>query len=231
MIQHRETFLENVAKQLGRPGRTSGVKRPVYQKSPQHNVMKDHSKDELLAILKDQCLAIHTDFKQTTHDGIEKAIDEVLEEYKASSVITWNDPRFDAYGLSDFQKRENVDVWDAGKESRSIELAERADVGITFSDYTLAESGTVVLLSNKGKGRAVSLLPTYYIAIIPKSTLVPRMTQATDAIHKMVEAEGARLPSCINFITGPSNSADIELNLVVGVHGPIRACYIVVEDR
>lgn len=230
MIQKRESFLENVAKQFGRKPVTEGVVRPDYQHKPHLEVMKNYSKDELVEVLKTQCLAIHTDFKQTKKASLTTVIDQVLEEYKAKSVITWDDPRFAHFGLTAFQERETVDVWRAEHNSDSIEIAERADVGITFSDYTLAESGTVVLLSENGKGRSVSLLPTYYIAIIPKSTLVPRMTQATTAIHKMA-ATGKRVPSCVNFISGPSNSADIEMSLVVGVHGPIRACYILVEDE
>jgi len=230
MIQKREAFLENVAKQLGRKPRTEGVVRPDYKHKPHLEIMKGYSQDQLVEVLKTQCLAIHTDYKQTKKAELESVIDQVLKEYDAKSVITWDDPRFNEFGLTAFQEREEVDVWRAEHGSDSIEIAERAAIGITFSDYTLAESGTVVLLSESGKGRSVSLLPTYYIAIIPKSTLVSRMTQATTEIHKLVKA-GKRMPSCVNFISGPSNSADIEMSLVVGVHGPLRACYILVEDE
>lgn len=120
--------------------------------------------------------------------------------------------------------------WDAEQGAKNIEKAEQANVGITFSEITLAESATVVLYASEHAGRSVSLLPTTYIAIIPKSSIVPRMTQASDILKQQIR-DGVTVPSCINYITGPSNSADIEMDLVVGVHAPVKAAYILVNDR
>jgi L-lactate dehydrogenase complex protein LldG len=235
-IINRETFLDSISARLGRSSHKETVQRPNWKHQPQYNVLEGYSKDELLEVLRKQCKIIHTDLIETTSENLIDTLSKVAEGYGGGPIVTWNDGRFDSFGLTPLIKNEwpkqgvDVHVWDPSLEDENRTFSEKANIGITFSDVTLAESGTVLLYSNRNNGRSISLLPTNYIAIIPKSTIVPRMTQATGKLHQMVEAREA-IPSCVNFVTGPSNSADIEMNLVVGVHGPVRASYVVVEDR
>lgn len=231
-VFNRDAFLNTVAEKLNRP-RKMNVTKPAWTTTPQFDVLKDATQDELVEVLKKHCEVIHTQFIETSLDELTQQIRRVFKQYEVGSVVTWKDERYKEFGLEqDLLTNEDIDVhiWDPALKEKNIVAAEKADVGITFSDITLAESGTVVLFSNENKGRSVSLLPKTYIAIVPKSTLVPRMTQATSVINKQVQ-EGKKISSCIDFITGPSNSADIELNLIVGVHGPIKATYILVNDK
>ncbi|MBS4206025.1 LutC/YkgG family protein [Lederbergia citrea] len=234
-IQNREAFLNKISGRLGRDKFPSKVERPKWSYNPQDAVLKEADLDELLEALKTQCTKIHTDLIETNIAGLAETVRNIVSEYGGGPIVTWKDSRFDEYGLSPLFNKvwpgENVEVheWDASKEEENIKLAEKANIGITISDITLAESGTAVLFSSKDKGRTVSFLPLKSVIIIPKSSLVPRMTQAARIIREKTK-NGEHLASCINFITGPSNSADIEMNLVVGVHGPVNAAYIVVED-
>jgi L-lactate dehydrogenase complex protein LldG len=235
-ISNRVSFLSSISSRLGRNDRLESVQRPNWKFQPQHRVLKDHSQDQLLEILKDQCTRIHTDIVETTVPSLTHTISQVVDNYGGGPIVTWADKRLESYGLhslfsSDWKNMGiDVHVWDSSKGDENRKFAEEANIGITFSDVTLAESGTVVLFSNSDRGRSVSLLPTNYIALIPKSSIVPRMTQFAASIHQTIE-NGEPIPPCINFITGPSNSADIEMKLVVGVHGPIRATYIILLDQ
>lgn len=234
-IQNREAFLSHISRRLGRENPAAMVERPKWNYHPQDEVLKDATQDELLEVLKTQCLKIHTDLLVTDRNSLYNTLKEVVSNYGGGPIVTWKDERFTEWGLDKLLKEEwpeeNVEVyeWESAKGKENIYQAEKANVGITISEMTLAESGTVVLFSDKDKGRTVSFLPTTYIAIVPKSSLVPRMTQAARKMREM-HLKGKPVASCVNFITGPSNSADIELNLVVGVHGPVKAAYIVVEN-
>lgn len=233
-IYHRDAFLNTVAEKLGRLRRVVGVTRPVWDDTPQSEQLQDCGMDERINILKKHCEVIHTRVDEVPRAHLGEALSRAFTTYECRSVIRSGDPRFSEYGLDGYFAQQmaqgmDIHVWDRARGHENIEFAERADVGITFSELTLAESATVVVYSEGLVGRSVSLLPKNYIAIIPRSTIVPRLTQAAQQLHGL--SEEGMLPTCIHFISGPSNSADIEMNLVVGVHGPVEVTYIIVGDK
>lgn len=234
-IQNRDSFLDNLADTLGRPRRITGVERPKWSLSPQWEVFDGFSQDELVDVLEQQCKVIHTNFKRTNFEGLSEMLKATIKAHDGQKVLAANDRRNKEYGLDVIfgeLQQEGVDVrlWDWAIGTENQVFAEQADIGITFSEITLAESGTITLFNDKDNGRSISLLPRVHIVVIPKSTLVPRMTQAVKQIHE-ANKNGREVSSCVSFISGPSNSADIEMNLIVGVHGPVEATYIVVDDK
>jgi L-lactate dehydrogenase complex protein LldG len=122
---------------------------------------------------------------------------------------------------------------DSGEAARLRHRAEaaRAEVGVTGVDFALAETGTMILLSGAGRPRSTSLLPASHVAIFDRRRLIESLEQVgvmLEALH----ADPAHTMSgaVINFITGPSRTADIELTLTRGVHGPKEVHAIFVDE-
>jgi len=97
------------------------------------------------------------------------------------------------------------------------------DVGISNAQAGIAETGTLVLDSARERHRLVSLVPPVHIAIINASSIVETLGEALTLLQKDKEISPA-----ITFITGPSRTADIELTMAIGVHGP-RELYVIVN--
>lgn len=119
--------------------------------------------------------------------------------------------------------------WDADAPETSRAAVEAAGVGVTFAEAAVAETGTVAQPCSAQSGRALSLLPAAHIAVVRARDVVVRLTQLADALERRV-ADGRGLPSQLALISGPSNTADIELVRVLGVHGPVRCAVVLVDD-
>ncbi|WLR52643.1 lactate utilization protein C [Bacillus tianshenii] len=229
-VRNRDSFLKHLSKQLGRTELKQEVKRPNWGLKPQYKILQEATQEELVELLKAEAAKVNTPLLETTTDNLSDTLEAAIGSFDNLSIVTWDDPRFEEYETTGVLNKHHWHTWNASLGEENVRITQNADIGITFCDYALAESGTVVLTSSAEQGRSVSLLPTAYIAIIPKSKIVPRLTQVTDAIHEKFQQTG-EVPSCMKFISGPSNSGDIEMNLVVGVHGPIKATYIVINDQ
>ena len=95
-----------------------------------------------------------------------------------------------------------------------------ADIGITGADYAVAETGSVVVLPRAGLSRLVSLAPPVHLALVRPQDVVDTMDDLFLRRRLDYYRNGGDMGSYLNFITGPSRTADIEQTLVVGVHGP-----------
>ena len=93
-------------------------------------------------------------------------------------------------------------------------------IGITGADYAVAETGSVVILPRKGLSRLVSLVPPVHVAVVRMEDVVETLDDVFLFRRLEYQRNGGEMGSYLNFITGPSRTADIEMKLVVGVHGP-----------
>jgi len=100
------------------------------------------------------------------------------------------------------------------------------DVGITKAQAAIAETGTLVLDSSAEQNRLVSLVPPVHIAILDASRIYATLGETLAAL----QANGDVSPA-VTFITGPSRTADIELTLTIGVHGPQELYVIIIKDH
>ncbi len=100
------------------------------------------------------------------------------------------------------------------------------DVGISQAQAGIAETGTLVLDSSRERHRLVSLVPPVHIAILYASQIVQTLGEALGALRQKEQVS-----PIVTLVTGPSRTADIELTLAIGVHGPQELFVIVRDDR
>lgn len=93
------------------------------------------------------------------------------------------------------------------------------DLGVTGADAALPETGTLILRGGGDRPRMVSLLPRVHLALVRPAALRADLGLAL-AENAPAAGEGARGPGYFVSVTGPSRTADIELTVTIGVHGP-----------
>lgn len=102
-------------------------------------------------------------------------------------------------------------------------------VGITGVDAALAATGSVVLLSGRGKHRLTSLLPLVHIAVVKRTQIIADM-EAWVAAQRKAGLKQFRQTARAMIISGPSRTADIAMQLTMGMHGPAEMHIILVDE-
>lgn len=99
-------------------------------------------------------------------------------------------------------------------------------IGITGADAALAGTGSLVLASGPGKSRLVSLLPFIHVAVITADQILPNM-ESWAAQQRQLGLDHFQQTSNVLVISGPSRTADIAMQLVLGAHGPAEVNIVI----
>jgi len=154
-------------------------------------------------------------------------IAEIAAQVRARKAVGWHSPWLEQLGLTRRLAEIGVAfVTDRERADKAAFINEAADaaLGITAVDYALADSGTLCLLAARHQPRTASLLPPLHVAVLRRAQLIGGL----DELFARLPV-GSEMSSAVTLITGPSRTADIELTLVVGVHGP-QEVHVILAD-
>jgi len=102
------------------------------------------------------------------------------------------------------------------------------EVGLSRAAAAVAETGTLVMASGADNPVTLNYLPETHIVVVEEGSLVGGYEEAWERIRARFGRRA--MPRTVNFVSGPSRTADIGGQLVMGAHGPRRLCVILVRS-
>ena len=158
------------------------------------------------------------------------AYQEMVDRYVPDiplQVVYWLDSEFREWDLGEILgavRGTRCIPWPQGGWDQAVQgewrsrLAE-SQVGITGAAWAAADTGTVALYASPGEGLLPSLLMPVHLVLMNQNRIHPSVGDGLKWLYQRGQDHGM-LPPLVKLITGPSMTADIEGQLVIGVHGP-----------
>jgi len=97
-----------------------------------------------------------------------------------------------------------------------------SDSAVSFADYAIAETGTLVFCSGERSASSWHFLPGMEFVVLRRALIVPRLENVIGT-----RARDGAMPATVNLVTGPSRTADIEQTIERGAHGPRELCILI----
>ncbi len=170
---------------------------------------------DLLARFREKALALSTSIAEV---AAVQGVPAAVAAYLSANALPMQAVCWQALGDLD---------WARHGVSMEVRPARETDkVGATEVFCAIAETGTLMTLSGAHTPPVTSLLPETHIAVVRVSQIVPSMEEAWQRLRETPDYP----PRAVNFISGPSRTADIEQTLTFGAHGPYRVHVILVRD-
>ncbi len=251
----RTAFLNTVRQALGHHPDDADARRAiVFPKGPapasQQALQRIQSRtpqarEEMLARLAAQAKPLQlqvtpvVDLPEATRRITALAMEKIPEWGTKKALIRWSHPLLDALDLESALADQSIPVYTTRmvadmeiQQQKQIirEHAIASFMGITAADYCLADTATVVMKTCPHQGRAVSLVPAIHVVVLKLDQLLNDLTELYALLDIAVNTQKQALTHHMVFISGPSKTADIELTMVHGAHGPREMHIFVVRS-
>jgi L-lactate dehydrogenase complex protein LldF len=143
-------------------------------------------------------------FTRCTPETLAGDILALLTERKITAIMAWEKDHLPK-GLLDALREQGIRIEHASHPELQI--------GLTGALAAVAETGTLVQTSGPGYPQSISLLPDIHIAVLRENVIYENLPQ----ILRLPEIRDS---ASVSLISGPSRTADIEMTLTIGMHGP-----------
>ena len=220
----RDTILTNIRRSLHAEPADAARREAVAERLSQAPAgivpKRGHlPRTERIALFRERAEAVNATVETVpNHAALPESVGRYLRERNLPSAIrTGGDPRLADAG---WQAESTLEVLHGASDGQDV-------AGLSHAFCGIAETGTLMLLAGPENPTTINFLPEYHLVVID-----------ADDIAGDIEAGWAKLREdhgkgvmrrVVNFVTGPSRSADIEQKLLLGAHGP-RALHIIIVD-
>jgi L-lactate dehydrogenase complex protein LldG len=151
------------------------------------------------------------------------ALARILQQHEVRRVVMNPDPLLEELGIAGtLREAEQIELA-VPQDLARLEREARRDwlfnsqLGVAVPDWAVAETGTLVYSVGPDRLRSTSLVPPVHLAVLHCSRIVPDLFDLFDC---QPFSKPASMPDSVVLVSGPSKTADIELILTTGVHGP-----------
>lgn len=206
-------FASRPFRQRFKRGDAKGAKVFRKEEGAKEPIAPDVPKVDLVERFTEELTALGGKVYRVSRWELNDRLVEFLRERKVEAALIWDE----------VEGVDEVYLTRAGiRAVRSVDPS--LQIGITGAASAIAETGTLVIASSNGQMLSASLLPEIHVAVLESSQIVETLEEALRSkdVH---EAASAAL------ISGPSRTADIEMTLTIGVHGPGEVHVFMIEDN
>ena len=188
---------------------------------------------DLIVCFQEELERVDGEFVQCSAEELPHKVADFLASIEADQILGWGDQSDDFNSVRQYLREKGIGILepeippseDGNTRYETLAGLDQAPAGLTTCLAGLADTGTVILPSGAGQSNLTSLLPRTHLVLLRAKDIYPSFDHWIRAGGRETIASSSQL----TLITGPSRTADVEMILTLGVHGPERLVVFTID--